>query len=378
LIILSRPATELSVALMNRAGLTPETDGLLFYPRGRDALLAGLRALGILPGSALVIPAYICFSTVAPLEQAGYRIVFVDIEPDLRLDPAKVLAAVEASDAKAVLAVHYFGFSAGIERLVNLLRPRGVRVIEDCCHSFLTHADGERAGFRGDAAIFSMRKTLPVPDGGALRINAGDFDRESLRASPAAPPAVGRYLLTRAVEAVVATIGWPNIYSSAIDDLKSRARGEKNDDAPTDVAARAADEGQLQAPSALLRRYLASEHYLRAIIERTAANYARLVEAGSALGLHAYIAHLPSGCVPQWAPFADPSGRIVEALRERGVGACRWPWQELPAEVAAQPSLYPVSNDLNRRLVLLPVHQSIGDRGMRRMLHVLKVIRKPV
>jgi hypothetical protein len=363
---------------MNQPVLPPETDGLVFYPRGRDALLAGLRALGIQAGAALVIPAYICNSTVAPLEQAGYRIVFVDIEPDLRLDPAKVLAAAEASGAKAVLAVHYFGFSAGIERLVSLLRPRGIRVIEDCCHSFLTHADGERVGFRGDAAIFSMRKTLPIPDGGALRINAEAYDRTGLDVQPAAAPAVARYLLSRAVEAVVAALGWPNIYSSAIDALKSRIRGERAGANQADVTANVADEGRPQAPSSLLRRYLSSEPYLRAVAERTAANYARVVEAGRALELQSYVERLPSGCVPQWAPFADPSGRIVQALRERGVGACRWPWQELPAEVAAQASAYPVSNDLNQRLVLVPVHQSVGKRGMDRMLRVLKVIRKSV
>jgi dTDP-4-amino-4,6-dideoxygalactose transaminase len=338
-------------------------------------LLAGLRALRVLPGDAVVIPAYICYSTVAPLEQAGYRIVFVDIEPDLKLDPAKVLAAVETSAAKAVLAVHYFGFSAGVERLVAHLRPRGVRVIEDCCHSFLTQVDGERAGFRGDAAIFSMRKTLPIPDGGALRMNAVEFDRDALGPQAAASPSAARYLLTRAVEAVVATIGWPNIYSEAVDAMKACARGKAESTAAAEAPN---EEGQSQAPSSLLARYLSSERYLRAVAARSAANYASLVDAGRALGLQPHVEQLPPGCVPQWAPFSDPSGRIVQALRERGVGACRWPWQELPAIVAAQPSLYPVSHELNAHLALLPVHQSVGKRQMRRMLQVLKVIRKPV
>jgi dTDP-4-amino-4,6-dideoxygalactose transaminase len=63
---------------------------------------------------------------------------------------------------------------------------------------------------------------------------------------------------------------------------------------------------------------------------------------------------------------------MVFWLRKNGVGACKWPWREIPSEVAANPLKYPISNQLNRRLVLLPVHQSIGPRQIKYISSVLK------
>ena len=368
LIVLAKPACDYKVAFRLDSKLPPEFDRLYFYSRGRDALLVALRAFGVISGDTVVIPAYICDSTIQPLRQAGYRIAFVDIKGDFQLDLDKVLEAVEIWDAKAVLAIHYFGFSFDIGRLVALLRPRGVRVIEDCCHSFLTNSDGRRIGSDGDAAIFSMRKTLPVPDGGSLRMNVQDFDRAALTARPKAAPAVGRYLVSRAVESMAVAVGWPNIYSLAIDKFRRRIRGGRGGHGD---ALHADLEPRQQGPSKLLASYLSNEDYLRRVSSRTAANYASLVEGALALGLQPYMPQLSSGCVPQWAPMDDPSGRIVPWLREHGVGACRWPWYELPTEVASVPSSYPISNELNFRLALMPVHQSIGPRQMARMLHLL-------
>lgn len=367
MIILSRPAADFTAALTKQSVLPSDAQSLHFYPRGRDALLAGLRALGVMPGDAIIVPAYICDSTIAPLRQAGYKLAFVDIESDLRLDPPKVLEAAEASGAKAVLAVHYFGFPSNVEALVALLRPRGIRVIEDCCHSFLTHVDDVPVGLRGDAAIFSMRKTLPIPDGGALRLNVADFDGPALGPAAQAAPPVARYLATRAAEGLVALLGWPNIYSNAMDDLKARARG-------TDANAHLPvmqEEPRRQRASRLLAHYLANEPYLRQVGSRVAENYTQLVEGASALGLRPHVAVLPKGCVPQWAAFDDPSGQVVSWMRDHGIGACRWPWNELPPEVAESPSAYPESNKLNQRLALLPVHQSVGRRQMSRMLRIL-------
>ena len=58
-------------------------------------------------------------------------------------------------------------------------------------------------------------------------------------------------------------------------------------------------------------------------------------------------------------------------MRQHGVGATRWPWFELPVAVSAAVDDYPVSNELNRRLALLPIHQSIDTRQIDNMLTLL-------
>jgi hypothetical protein len=117
---------------------------------------------------------------------------------------------------------------------------------------------------------------------------------------------------------------------------------------------------------------LSSEGYLKKISEQVVMNYVKLIKGSSELGQRPVIPQLPIGCVPQWAVFDDPSGRLVPWLRKHGVGACHWPWHELPTAVTRQPEAYPISIDLNQRLALLPVHQSIGYKQIAHMLHLIK------
>ena len=375
MIVLSRPTTNYKVAFGRSVRLSPEAKGLYFYPRGRDALLVALIALRIMPGNTLVVPAYICVSALDPLRQAGYQIVFIDIKRDFQLDPIKVLDVAEACGAKAVLAIHYFGFPSNVSRLTALLRPRGIRVIEDCCHSFLTHSSGKLIGSQGDAAIFSMRKTLPIPDGGALRLNVHDFDSESLNLPIVAAPNVMSFLAIRAVEEMVASVGWPFIYSQTVDKIKKRFQGVNKIDEQESVAHHVP---RRHAPSSLLTSYLSNEDYLLQVRLSITTNYARIVEGLLGRGLQAYISDIPAGCVPQWVPLYDPSGLSLSWLREHGVGASRWPWHELPVEVAEFPLKYPVSNELNSNLVLIPVHHCIGPRQIKRMLDILaKQLERP-
>ena len=76
---------------------------------------------------------------------------------------------------------------------------------------------------------------------------------------------------------------------------------------------------------------------------------------------------LSPGCVPQWIPCFDASGKSVDWLRSKGVGASRWPWHELPAEVKSAKEKYPVSCELDQKLALLPIHQSVQLADLRKI-----------
>lgn len=374
MIVLARPHPDYR-SLLGRKCITQEWSNILYFQRARDALQAGLERLGLHRGDTIVIPAYICDSTLAPLRTAGYRILFVDIREDFQFDLAQLSAVIRKSGAKAILVVHYFGLPSDMERLLTVCRPLGVKVIEDCCHSFLTHINGVRVGYCGDAAIFSMRKTLGIPDGGALRLNGPHCAQVTSLTKPLVAPSVAPYLTGRVIEALIAMLGWPNFYSRAVDGVKDYLRGRIADSANSspDVS------GVQQLPSRLLSGNLASKNNLRRISNRVRANYRYIMKGVCALGLHPYARELPTGCVPQWFLLDDSSERIVPWLREHGVGACRWPWNELPAEVAASPSMYPNCHELNRRLALLPIHQSIGPRQMKCILrHLGECVRRPI
>ena len=169
MIISARPYPD--IRLLSSRGDFLGADGASFYPLGRDALLSGLIALGLKKGDSVIIPAYMCDSTIRPLKAYGFNLVFIDIEKDLSLSVDKLKKVIEESPIKALLVVHYFGLTQNIDKVVDVCHEYGVKVVEDASHSFLSQFMRNRGSIKGDIEIFSMRKSLPIIDGGALRIN---------------------------------------------------------------------------------------------------------------------------------------------------------------------------------------------------------------
>ncbi|UCG46724.1 MAG: DegT/DnrJ/EryC1/StrS aminotransferase family protein, partial [Phycisphaerales bacterium] len=55
--------------------------GFAFW-KGRVALYAILKAMGLGPGDEVIVPGYTCVMDVNPIKYLGARPVYVDIEPD--------------------------------------------------------------------------------------------------------------------------------------------------------------------------------------------------------------------------------------------------------------------------------------------------------
>ena len=103
----------------------------------------------------------------------GARPVLVDVDPrTLNATPETMLAAVTPR-TRAVVAVHIAGLPVEIERLVTMLEPRGIAVVEDVAHAFPSRiggAAGRYAGTFGRAGAFSFyaTKTITTGEGGML------------------------------------------------------------------------------------------------------------------------------------------------------------------------------------------------------------------
>ncbi len=365
----SRPLPDLKC--LRRAlfsDITIDSD-LIFFDLGRDALLCGVEALDIKPGGTILIPAYMCNSTIEPLRNAGYDIIFVDVKEDLNFDLNIVEELIRGSNVEAILSVHYFGFPTNIQDLAYLCKKYSVKVIEDCAHSFLTKIHGKPVGLSGDVAIFSMRKTLAIPDGGALKLNVGiplshqviekkmQWFKEIL------------YLVSRMLESTICFIGFPNLYSNRVEKVKKvirNIRPKRHDNYGfTSRALPVKSSFQLKA-------YLHDIDYKTYIMERRKHNYNLLVVETEKLGLKSLFPQLPDGCVPQCFILIDEKKQLTPWLREHGIGAVTWPGPELPQEVADRQVDFPVTNSLNEYLVMLPIHQSLNDDDMVAMIGLLK------
>jgi dTDP-4-amino-4,6-dideoxygalactose transaminase len=103
---------------------------------GTDALIIGLRALGIGPGDEVITTPFSFFATAESISAVGAKPVFVDVdEATFNIDPELIEAAINER-TKAIMPVHLYGLPAAMTKIKALAKKYGLKVIEDCAQSF--------------------------------------------------------------------------------------------------------------------------------------------------------------------------------------------------------------------------------------------------
>jgi dTDP-4-amino-4,6-dideoxygalactose transaminase len=144
---------------------------------GTDALVIGLRALGVGPGDEVVVPAFTFFATAQAVVELGATPVFCDVDPETWCMTAATAEPAIGERTRALVPVHIFGNPAPVAELVELAEPRGIRVLEDAAQAHGAALSGEQAGALGDAAAFSFFPSKNLGgfgDGGALTTHDAD------------------------------------------------------------------------------------------------------------------------------------------------------------------------------------------------------------
>jgi len=141
---------------------------------GTDALVIGLRALGIGHGDEVITTPFTFFATAEAISLVGAEPVFVDIEPrTLNIDPHKIAEAVTPR-TKAILPVHLFGHAAEMDAILDIARHHGLVVLEDVAQAFGGRCRGRSLGTLGQAGAFSFYPTKNLGafgDAGMLTTN---------------------------------------------------------------------------------------------------------------------------------------------------------------------------------------------------------------
>jgi perosamine synthetase len=167
--LLARPRSKLASPLWaSRAAL---------YPYARVALLEGLRLLGIGAGDNVLVPSFICSAAIAPFNALGVEVRYYEVDDELQPRFDTALRALN-SRTKAFLGVHYFGFPQDIEAIRGFCNSHELYYVEDNSHGFLSAHRHSPLGTFGDIAILSQRKTLALPHGGALVVNASSLSHK--------------------------------------------------------------------------------------------------------------------------------------------------------------------------------------------------------
>jgi perosamine synthetase len=141
--------------------MIPRAESFHFY-RGRVALYALARALGVGSGDEVVVQAFTCAAVPGPLVRLGARPVYVDIDArTFNLDPG-LLAGALSPRTRAIVVQHTFGIPADLGSVLGIARRHGIPVIEDCCHVLGSQWQGIPLGTQGDAAFTSHEFGKPL------------------------------------------------------------------------------------------------------------------------------------------------------------------------------------------------------------------------
>jgi dTDP-4-amino-4,6-dideoxygalactose transaminase len=138
---------------------------------GTDALTIALRSLGVGPGDDVLVPSFTFYASAEAIPHTGARPVFCDVDPETFCITAETVERAITPATRAVIAVHLFGRVAPVDELRELLRDRGVAVLEDTAQAAGARLGGARAGALGDIATFSFfpsKNLFCLGDGGAI------------------------------------------------------------------------------------------------------------------------------------------------------------------------------------------------------------------
>jgi dTDP-4-amino-4,6-dideoxygalactose transaminase len=151
---------------------------------GTDALLAALMAIRIGPQDEVITTAYSFFATAGVIARLGARPVFVDIDPKTsNLDSTKIEKKL-TSRTKAIMPVHLFGQCAAMEPIMEVVKGKGIHVIEDAAQAIGSRDnEGREAGTIGHIGCFSFfpTKNLGAFGDGGMVITNDDHLAETVR-----------------------------------------------------------------------------------------------------------------------------------------------------------------------------------------------------
>lgn len=136
---------------------------------GTAAIHITLAALGIGPGDEVIVPALTFFSTATAVIHQNAIPIFADIDEHYCLDPASVEQVITAR-TRAIIPVHYFGYMANMDALMEIAHRHNLIVIEDCAQAHGAEYYGQKAGAIGRAGAFSFfaTKNMTTGEGGAI------------------------------------------------------------------------------------------------------------------------------------------------------------------------------------------------------------------
>jgi dTDP-4-amino-4,6-dideoxygalactose transaminase len=365
--------------LLDTEGKTPDW---LQFPTGR-AIFTHMARVGIALACALwelhegdeaLVPAYNCGSEISPLLACGLRVGFYRVDEHMRIDLEDLRSRVSPR-TRLVYVTHYFGWPQDIDQLAAWCKARGIVLLEDCAHALFSARRSSYLGSVGDAAVFSLPKTLPVPDGGVLVMRDTQIDYSLLVNRPKLA-----HILTGSLPFLKSRILWRSHQLgcfSVADTLLGRGlRRPRNQYKIPDFA----DMPASYYFDPKLHRCAVSTLSLRLVrrvdpsfvISRRRENYVALHDGlREVRGIHPLYDTLPEGVCPLALPLLVRDRQMwCDGLAKRSVPAIPW-WGGFHRGLSWEG--FEEAFMLKTHVLALPIHQ---DMTTGCVMHIIRCVRE--
>ena len=133
---------------------------------GTNAIELALEAFDIGPGDEVIVPCRTFLATASSVVTRGARPIFADVDPRSQNVSAATIEPLITARTRAIIVVHLAGWPCDMDPILELARPRGIRVIEDCAQAHGAFDRGRPVGSIGDAGCFSFCQDKIITTGG--------------------------------------------------------------------------------------------------------------------------------------------------------------------------------------------------------------------
>jgi dTDP-4-amino-4,6-dideoxygalactose transaminase len=325
------------------------------------------RLLGIGPEHEVLVPAYNCGTELDAILQSGARVVGYQVSRRCEFE-LEDLVARRSRHTRAVYLIHYFGWEQPMQELRRWCDEQGLLLIEDCALALFSSGPSGGIGRTGDAAIFSLPKTLGCYHGGLLSLAKSRLLEEPVLA-PAGLSTMLKEFQHSMRPAVLQGLERLGLYGSLLSARRCVGR-HRHSHGPEGVFRPMPDDYYFQPATDANRalypqvRKAASARLWEETVRCRRSNYLRLASALERIqGVKPLYERLPDGVCPLSFPvLVSERDACVEALQSRGIAALPW-WAGFHRN-GIDWSQFPDAYWLKHNLLTLPVHQGVDDQHL--------------
>lgn len=333
-------------------------ENIVFYDRGRSAIHDSIRLLGISEGDKVLLPSYTCYDVVTPFVENRIKTEYYTINKDLSINKKDMEDRVK-DRVKAVLFIHYFGFPQDLDFLKYIKEKYHIILMEDCAHSFLSKVNGMPLGSFGDVSIYSLRKIVPVHNVGILLVKSG-FINELIH-EPDIPQTVFKGILYRMLE---------NIKFRSGIKFKAHNLNKLNNTINVKLPEiNFINSSQKKGIANINKRILDGLNFEEIRSDRRS-NFTVLLNwfKNTRRDIQPLFDNLPEGVCPMVFPVILKNRNSVSRLMNID-GIDVFPWPFLPKGIDGKDD---VANYLAKNILLLPIHQDVGNNCLNYMINSLE------